>query len=112
MSHRVITPTERVVQVVEEEKSILDQILELPNESVVQASAPLHPNGRSRHTFEISILHRTGPSGWLVTRIPGGLMEYRSRAKGSYLGEAFVRTWVEHYELSGATFEVLSEGRA
>ena len=104
---RVITATEPVVQVVQPGKSIIDQILELPLESIVLAEVT-HANGYSHAR---SILHRTGMSGWLITRAPSGT-HLAGKANGAYLHEAEVRRWAESFEAHpSATFTVLHEGR-
>lgn len=107
MSHRAITPIQEVTEVVvkQEAKSILDQILELPPESVVRASLLGGRNGR-----QASILHRTGLGGWLVTRTMG-MPILGQRLNTNYLGEGDVATWVAYFENDHGTFEVLHEGR-
>lgn len=86
----VIVPAQPAI-----EKSILDQILELPVESIVVTSGVLS-----------SVLHRTGPSGWLVTRAPdtwGGSQGYLHRPE--------VEEWVAGHEGCGDIFTVVRTGR-
>lgn len=109
-----ITPIERVEKVVvvveQEEKSILDQILELPNESVVLAKAATGGEElfSSRRNVASSVLHRTGSTGWLATRLPYDLAP---RGPGTYLHADDVEQWYDTHRKAGATFILLYNPR-
>lgn len=79
------------VRVVIEGKSIADQIIKLPLESIILA-----------HGVNVldTVIHRTGSNGWLLTR-----------GKGGCLSNDAIRELVADYEQDGATFTVLREGK-
>jgi hypothetical protein len=67
-------PEKTEVVVVQEGKSLYDQLLELPTESIVLlpgTRTAIHPHSTP------TVLHRTGVSGWLITR---GAREFIDRA--------------------------------
>lgn len=82
------------------EKSVIDQLVELPTESVVLIKSA---GGFENPTS--TVLHRTGITGWLLTRdsLPG--------YSGKYLNVDSVRTLVERHEEAGSTFHVIYSPR-
>jgi len=87
------------VVVVQEAKSLFDQLVELPNESVVML-----PSSRAIGFAHggATVLHRTGTNGWLLTRCA----DFNG---GGYLNR---KTLAEFLDKRGQTVaHVLSEGR-
>lgn len=81
-----------ITQVVEPERTILDQVLDMPISSLLIVKR-VSENTRS---FIIDSLLRTGIDGWIATR-----PENFSATGGSYMNKAMVKRWIEHYT-SGA----------
>lgn len=94
------------ITVVDQEGTVsaTDQVLALPNESLVKIVG--HPSTAASVNLTY-FLHRTGPTGWRTTRDLPGL----SGKSGSYLAKPDVRAALSGLEDRGATFEVVDEGQ-
>lgn len=76
-------------------KSATDKVLELPLESVIYVTYG------DRRAGLATVLHRTGPNGWLSTRWIG--------SQPGYLGGKEVRAFLEKAERDSGTFTLLVE---
>lgn len=90
---RQLQNIEEVTEVVTPARTILDQILDLPVESIVIAVR----KGEVGASF---VLHRTGRNGWLATRHVKG---------GGYLNREDVEAWYNDRVDAGSTFLVAYE---
>ena len=95
---KTLKPIAERREVVVPARSVIDQVMDLPINSVVLIGGGLG-----------TVAHRTGPDGWLFTRPPYPEGSDKPGAHPYYHNDE-VRSALKRREGSGATFTVVREG--